>query len=179
MFRYRMALPGVEIREGYHIEHPNQHKASSKATKAVVILLLIVSAALMTIVMLGGWSKLAGMQVVLIGWILVYVLMAYYVARWNRGLLTVAAAFAVFFGVLALVAAPSWFARDKPGFDDPMLDPAMLGLLTFILVPVQALLVAFCARAFSQRWNVEIEIEPDDPYYEPPARGGTPAPLGA
>ena len=87
-----MVRPGVEIREGYHIENPNREKASSKATKAVVILLLLVSAGLMTIVLLGGWSKLAGMIPVLVGWILVYLLMAYYVARWNRGVLPLAAA---------------------------------------------------------------------------------------
>jgi len=161
------------------IHHPNREKAESKATKAIVVLLLLVSAGLVLLITVGGWSALQGAQPAALVYVFLNLLFAYYVARWNRGLLTVAAAFAVFYGVLALVAAPSWFARDKPGFADPALDPAMLGLLTFILVPVQALLVAFCARAFSQRWNVEVEIEPDDPYYEPPARGGTPAPLGA
>jgi lysylphosphatidylglycerol synthetase-like protein (DUF2156 family) len=161
------------------IHHPNREKAESKATKAIVVLLLLVSAGLVLLITVGGWSALQGAQPAALVYVFLNLLFAYYVARWNRGLLTVAAAFAVFYGVLALVAAPSWFARDKPGFADPALDPAMLGLLTFILVPVQALLVAFCARAFSQRWNVEVEIEPDDPYYEPPPRGGTPAPLGA
>jgi lysylphosphatidylglycerol synthetase-like protein (DUF2156 family) len=161
------------------IQHPNREKAESKATKAIVVLLLLVSAGLVLLITIGGWSALQGAQPAALVYVFLNLLFAYYVSRWNRGLLTVAAAFAVFYGVLALVAAPSWFARDKEGFADPALDPAMLGLLTFALVPVQALLVAFCARAFSQRWNVEVEIEPDDPYYEPPARGGTPAPLGA
>ena len=62
-------------------------------------------------------------------------------------------------------------------FDNPALDPALLGLLTLALIPVQALLVAFAARAFSQRWNVELEVE--ESHSEPPARGGAPAPLGA
>jgi hypothetical protein len=84
--------------------------------------------------------------------------MAYYVTRWNRGVLPVAAALAVLFGVIALVAAPGWFDRDKPGFDDPTLAPGILGLLTLILIPVQLLLIAFALRGFNQEWNVEVEV---------------------
>lgn len=159
------------------IYHPNRDKAESKATKAIVVLLLLVSAALVLLITLGGWSALQGAQPFAFVYVFLNLLFAYYVSQWNRGLLTVAAAFAVFFGVLALVAGPSWFSRDKEGFADPALDPAMLGLLTFVLVPVQALLVAFCARAFSQRWNVEIEV--DESQLESSAPGGTAAPLGA
>jgi hypothetical protein len=161
-----MVRPGVEIREGYHIEHPNQHKASSKATKAVVILLLAVSAVLMTIVLLGGWSKLAGMEVVLIGWILVYLLMAYYVARWNRGVLPLAAALAILMGIFAGIAGPEWFDRDKTGFSSPALDESVLGLVTLLIVPVQILLIGFSMRGFQQAWNVEVEV-PDGKHYEP------------
>lgn len=161
------------------IYHPNRDSAESKATKAIVVLLLLVSAALVLIITLGGWSALQGAQPFAFVYVFLNLLFAYYVSRWNRGILTVAAAFAVFFGVLALVAGPSWFARDKEGFADPTLDPGMLGLLTFVLVPVQALLVAFCARAFSQKWNVEIEVDPDDPKYGPAVSGGTAEPVGA
>ena len=166
MFRYRMARPDVEIREGYHIEHPNQQKAANKATKAVVILLLLVSAGLMTIVLLGGWSKLAGMQVVLIGWILVYVLMAFYVARWNRGVLPLAAALAILMGIFAGIAGPEWFDRDKNGFESPALDESIVGLITLLIVPVQVLLIGFSMRGFQQAWNVEVEV-PDGQRYEP------------
>jgi lysylphosphatidylglycerol synthetase-like protein (DUF2156 family) len=163
------------------IHHPNREKAESRATKAIVVLLLLVSAAMVLLITVGGWSALQGGQPFALVYVFLNLLFAYYVSRWNRGLLTVAAAFAVFYGVLALVAAPSWFARDKAGFADPALDPGMLGLLTFVLVPIQALLVLFCARAFSQRWNVEVEVDPDDPHHhEPPVHGaGTPTPLGA
>ena len=161
------------------IHHPNREKADSKAMKAIVVLLLIVSAAMVLLITIGGWSALQGAQPFAFVYAFLNLLFAYYVSRWNRGVLPVAAALAVLYGVLALVAGPSWFSRDKEGFDDPALDPAMLGLLTFVLVPIQALLVAFCARAFSQRWNVEVEVDPDDPHFEPPARGGSPAPLGA
>lgn len=160
------------------IHHPNREKAESKATKAIVVLLLLVSAALVLIITVGGWSALQGAQPMAITYVLLNLLFAYYISRWNRGLLTVAAALAVFFGVLAAIAGPSWFARDKEGFADPALDPAMLGLLTFVLIPVQALLVAFCARAFNQRWNVEVEVDADR-IGEPPAHGGEPEPLRA
>jgi hypothetical protein len=117
--------------------HPNRHKAESKATEAAVILLLVVSAILIAVVTLGGWSQLQGAQVVSFGYILVYLLMAYFVSRWNRGVLPVAAALAILFVVVAAVAGPAWFERDKAGFADPALEPSILGLLTIILVPVQ------------------------------------------
>jgi hypothetical protein len=161
------------------IYHPNRDKAESKATKAIVVLLLLVSAALVLVITIGGWSALQGGQPFAFVYVFLNLLFAYYISRWNRGLLTVAAAFAVLYGVLALVAGPSWFARDKEGLADPALDPAMVGLLTFVLVPVQALLVAFSARAFSQKWNVEIEIDPDDPQHGRPRASGTAEPLSA
>ena len=169
----------VEIREGYHIERPNREKASSKATKAVVILLLLASAALMTIVLLGGWAKLAGMQVVLVGYILVYVIMAYYTSRWNRGVLPLAAALAIILGIFAAIAGPQWFDRDKTGFTSPALDEAVLGLITLLIVPVQLLLIAFSMRGFQQAWNVEVEV-PDGQTYRPgmhfDEESGRPAP---
>jgi hypothetical protein len=140
------------------IIHPNRDKAESKATKAAVILLLITSAVLIAIVTAGGWSELQGAQIVSIGYVIVYVLMAVYVARWNRGTLPVAAGLAVLFAVVAAVAAPAWFDRDKAGFEDPALEPSILGLLTLIIVPVQVLLIAFAMRGFQQQWNVEIEV---------------------
>ena len=161
------------------IYHPNREKADSKAMKSIVVLLLVVSAALVLVITIGGWSALQGAQPFAFVYAFLNLLFAFYVSRWNRGLLTVAAAMAVLYGVLALIAGPSWFARDKAGFADPALDPGMLGLLTFVLVPVQALLVVVCARAFNQRWNVEIEVDPDDPRYGPTGHADTPAPLGA
>jgi lysylphosphatidylglycerol synthetase-like protein (DUF2156 family) len=145
------------------LEHPNREKSESKATKAVVILLLITAAALILIVTIGGWSQLQGAQIVSFAYALVYLVMAYYVSRWNRGVLPVAAALAILFSVIAAVAGPAWFDRDKPGFDDPTLDPAMLGVLTLILIPIQLLLAAFAMRGFQQQWNVEVEVHRDSP----------------
>jgi lysylphosphatidylglycerol synthetase-like protein (DUF2156 family) len=138
--------------------HPNRDKAESKATKAAVILLLLVSAGLILIVTAGGWSQLQGAQIVSFGYIAVYLVMAYFVTRWNRGVLPVAAALAILFAVVAAVAGPAWFERDKAGFDDPTLEPSILGLFTLILVPVQLLLIAFAMRGFQQQWHVEVEV---------------------
>jgi lysylphosphatidylglycerol synthetase-like protein (DUF2156 family) len=144
------------------IIHPNRDRAEAKATKAAVVFLLLVSAALIAIVTAGGWSELQGAQIVSIAYVLVYVLMAFYVARWNRGTLPVAAGLAVLFAVVAAVAGPAWFERDKAGFKDPALDPAILGLLTLIIVPVQVLLIAFAMRGFQQQWNVEVEVTEEE-----------------
>jgi lysylphosphatidylglycerol synthetase-like protein (DUF2156 family) len=142
--------------------YPNRDKSESKATKAAVVLLLLVSAALVLIVTVGGWSQLQGAQVVSFAYVIVFVAMAYFVSRWNRGVLPVAAAIAILFAVVAAVAGPAWFERDKEGFDDPALEPSILGLLTVILVPVQLLLIAFALRGFQQQWNVEVEVTRDE-----------------
>lgn len=142
--------------------HPNRDKAESKATKAAVILLLVVSAALIAIVTIGGWAELQGAQIVAIGYVIVYAIMAFFVIRWNRGVLPVAAGLAILFAVVAAVAGPAWFSRDKAGFSEPLLEPSILGLLTIILVPVQVLLIAFAMRGFQQAWNVEVEVDREE-----------------
>src|SRR4051794_14332767 len=121
--------------------HPNRDKAESKATKAAVILLLIVSAALIAIVTAGGWSELQGAQIVSIGYVLVYILMAFYVSRWNRGTLPVAAGLAILFAVVAAAAVPAWFAPDKNRLQDPELAPAILRFLSWIIAPFPLLLL--------------------------------------
>jgi lysylphosphatidylglycerol synthetase-like protein (DUF2156 family) len=144
------------------IVHPNRQGAEAKATKAAVTLLLVASAAITAIVTIGGWSKLEGAQMWAIFYVVIYLVIAFYVARWTRGVLPVAAALAILFAVVALVAAPAWFDRDKAGFADPALPPGILGLLTLILVPLQLLLIAFAMRAFSQKWNIEVEVTRDE-----------------
>ena len=144
------------------LHHPNRDKAESKATRAVVILLLLTSALLIAVVTFGGWSQLQGAQMISIFYVIIYVVMAYFVTKWNRGVLPVAAGLAILFAVVAAVAGPAWFERDKAGFDDPTLEPSILGLLTLILVPVQLLLVAFAMRGFQQQWSVEVEVRRDE-----------------
>jgi hypothetical protein len=150
-------MPNEGPREGYVIEHPNRKKASSKAVKAIVVFLLLVSAALVTIITVGGWESLEGAKGPQIGYIVLYLVMAYFIARWQRGVLPVAAALAVILLIFAAVSGPEWFDRDKEGFTSPLLDENILGLLTFVLVPVQVLLIGFAMRGFQQAWNVEVE----------------------
>jgi hypothetical protein len=142
--------------------HPNRDKAESKATRSAVILLLLTTAALVAIVTLGGWSELQGAQPVSIAYVIIYLAFAYYVVQWNRGVLPVAAALSVLLLVVAAVASPAWFDRDKSGFDDPTLAPSILGLLTALIVPVSILLVAFAMRGLQQGWNVEVEVSHDE-----------------
>jgi hypothetical protein len=128
-----------------------------QATRATVIALLLASAGLVLIVTVGGWSALAGMIPVQIAYIAAYLTLAFFAARWNRGVLPVAAVLAVLLAIFALVAAPGWFNRDKAGFAQPAIDAGLLGLLTLLIVPVQMLLIAFAMRGFNQGWNVEVE----------------------
>jgi lysylphosphatidylglycerol synthetase-like protein (DUF2156 family) len=144
------------------IVHPNRDKAESKATRAAVMFLLIANGALILIIMVGGWSQLQGMHIVAIAYIFIYFLMAYFVSKWNRGVLPVAAGMAILFTVVAAVAGPAWFERDKEGFVDPALEPSILGMLTIILIPVSILLIVFAMRAFQQQWNVEVEVPRED-----------------
>jgi hypothetical protein len=139
------------------IERPNRRKASSRITQVLVVLLLLLSAGLILVVTIGGWDALQGAKALQIGYIAVYVLMALLVARWNRGALPVAAALAIVMLIFAAIAGPAWFERDKEGFADPALDAGLLGLVTLLIVPVQALLIVAAMQGFRQAWNVEVE----------------------
>ena len=165
-----------EQQQDTYIDRPNRRKASSKATKAIVTFLLVVSAVIVIIISLGGWDTLEGAKALQIAYILLYLLMAFLVMRWNRGVLPLAAALAIVLLIFAAVSGPAWFDRDKAGLTDPTLDEDILGLLTLILIPIQILLIAFAMRGFQQAWNVEVERTRDerDDY-----GGGRPAPAAA
>jgi FtsH-binding integral membrane protein len=165
-----MAEPGVRI------DHPNRRKAASKLTRAIVVLL--VSAALVAIVTVGGWDALQGANALQVAYIVVYVLLAFFVLRWSRGALALAAALAIVLLIFAAVSAPAWFDRDNPGFAEPALDEGVLGLVTALIVPVQLLLIAFGMSGFRQAWNVEVEGPIDESPPQRPDRGG-PAPAAA
>src|SRR3954469_15312438 len=153
------------------IDHPNRRKAASKVTKVLVVLLLLLSAGLILIVTLGGWDELQGAKALQIAYIALDVLMALLVARWNRGVLPVAAALAIVMLIFAAIAGPAWFERDKEGFADPALDAGVLGLVTLLIVPVQALLIVASMQAFRQAWNVEVERRPESPPRAVPQAG--------
>jgi len=147
------------VRDGYERWRPNREKAESKTTKAVVAFILIVSAVLLVIITLGGWERLqsTGIGLLTLLWAGLYVAFAFFVMRWNRGLLPVAASLAVIMIIFAGVAAPGWFARAKDGLSSPALPEELLGLLTIIVIPVQLLLVVVAMIAFNQEWHVEEE----------------------
>jgi hypothetical protein len=163
-----------QMRPGYKVVYPNRGKASSKLTKLIVFVILLASVALMLIVTIGGWSKLQGLKPVNIAWCIVYLLIAYYILRWNRGLLPIAAALAILLLIVATIAGTGaggvgWFDRNHVGFASAHtlfggtgLDPDMLGLVTLVIAPVQVLLIIFAMRGFSQGWNVEVEAPVQD-----------------
>jgi hypothetical protein len=140
------------------ITHPNREKAIVQSTRVTVVVLMLVTVALLLIVTIGGGSALHGASIaVQAAYAIIFLLLAYYAARWNRGVLPVASSLAVILAIFALVGGPSWFDRDKSGFAQPALGAGLLGTLTFLLIPVQILLITFAMRGFSQGWNVEVE----------------------
>jgi uncharacterized membrane protein len=153
-----MFSPGGEPPPGVVVTHPNREKPVVQATRATVVLLLLGSAALVAIITVSGWNVLESAVSIQIAYVAIYLILAFFAARWNRGVLPVAAVLAVLLSIFALVAGPSWFNRDKSGFAPPdHLNAGLLGVLTLLIIPVQMLLVAFAMRGFSQGWNVELE----------------------
>lgn len=159
-----------EPREGYELWRPNREKAESKTTKALISFILLLSAGLLVVVTLGGWERLQGGDVgaITILWAGLYVMFAYLVAvRWQRGVLPLAAAFAVIMVIFAAVAAGGWFDRDKAGLSSPVLPEELLGLLTLLVIPIQVLLIIVSLIGFNQNWHVEEERPigryPDEP----------------
>jgi len=139
------------------IEHPNRKTAASRLTRLVVIVLLLASAALVLIVTVGGWSTLEGAKSLQVAFVLVYAILALFVARWSRGVLPLIAGLAVILGIFAAVAAPAWFSRDADGFTDPAVSSRVLGLVCAALIPLQLALIVSAMQGFRQRWNVEAE----------------------
>jgi hypothetical protein len=137
--------------------------------------LLLVSAGLVTLISVGGWDAIEGAKPLQVAYIVLYLVIAFFVMRWSRGVLPVAAALAIVLMIFAAVSAPAWFDRDKTGFTDPALDADILGLLSALLVPVQLLLIAFAMSGFRQKWNVEVERHEEPPPERAEERGPAPA----
>lgn len=145
------------------VRHPNRDLPESNTARMGTVALLLVTVAMLLIVMLGGWSTLVGAKAPILAYVAIYLGFAFFVGRWNRGVLPVIAGLSVILAVFALVAGPDWFARDKDGFNDPSLPSALLGMITLALIPVQMLLIMVAMWGFNQKWNVEEEIHPDEP----------------
>jgi hypothetical protein len=173
-----------EVRPGYELWRPNREKPQSVTTKFVIVILLLATAGLCFLITIGGFALLeggAGMGIACLLYVALYVVFALFVARWNRGVLPVAAAFSILLLIFAAVAAPSWFARDKGGFDDPLFPEPLIGLLVLILIPLQVLVIAVGMIGFNQEWHVEEErpVGSGEDYgagSEPPPDEGEPQP---
>jgi lysylphosphatidylglycerol synthetase-like protein (DUF2156 family) len=168
------------IRPGYELWRPNREKPEAKSAKALVVFLLLVTAALTLVITLGGWSRLEGGKIFALLYVVLFVLFAYLVARWSRGVLPVVSALAIILAIFAGISAPAWFDRSKPGLSGPALPDDLLGLLCLVLVPLQVILIAVAMVAFNQEWHVEEErpIGDELPPVEPPAEKPTATPGG-
>lgn len=166
--------PARTLTPGYTVVHPNRDKPEANAVKAIVVLILLVSVAMMLIITVGGWSELEGLKPVNFFWCIAYLVLAFYVWRWSRGVLPIAAGLAVLLLMVAVIAGAgisgtSWFDRSHAGFAPAQsifggagLPDDVLGVLTLLLVPVQALLIIFAMLGFAQGWNVEHEVPIED-----------------
>jgi hypothetical protein len=149
-----------ETRPGYELWRPNREKASSVTTKAVMVLLLLITAGVCLLITIGGWSLLQGgpgMGVVCLVFVILYLVFAFRVALWSRGVLPVAAALSILVLIFAAVGADSWFQRNKSGFDTAMLPDTLIGTLLILLIPLQIVVIAVAMIAFNQDWHVEEE----------------------
>jgi hypothetical protein len=126
----------------------------------VIALLLFATAVLAAIITIGGWPLLkggSGMGIVCAIFAILYVFFAILVARWNRGILPVAAALSMILAIFCAVGAVSWFNRDRAGFETASLSASVIGTLVIILALLQIVVVAFALYGFNQEWQVEEE----------------------
>ena len=171
-----------ENRPGYELWRPNREKAQSVTTKFLMVLLLLATAGVCLLVTIGGWTLLeggVGMGFICIVYVALYVIFAIRVAQWSRGVLPVAAAFSILLLIFAAVAAPSWYARDKSGFDTAILPDSVIGTLLILLIPLQVIVIVVAMIAFNQDWHVEEERpvgSGEDYGAEPPPDRGAPQP---
>ena len=171
-----------EVRPGYELWRPNREKADSITTKFVLVFLLLATAALAILVAITGFSLMSGgtvMAVVSLIYGLMYAFFAFLVARWNRGILPVAAALSIILAIFCAVGADSWFARDKSGFEDGLIPVTVIGLFVVILGLLQIVLMAIALYGFNQEWHVEEErlIGSSEDYGAgAPPENGAPAP---
>jgi hypothetical protein len=149
-----------EVRPGYELWRPNREKAESVTTKVVLVILLAATSIIAVIVAISGFSLMSGgtgMALVTLIYGLLYAFFAFLVARWNRGILPVAAALSMILAIFCAVGADSWFAREKAGFDEAALSSSLIGTLVILLGLLQIVLIAFALYGFNQEWHVEEE----------------------
>jgi hypothetical protein len=148
------------VRPGYELWRPNREKPGSVTAKFVIVLLLAATAIIAGLITIGGWSLLkggSGMGIVCAIYAILYAFFAFLVARWNRGILPVAAALSMILAIFCAVGAESWFNRDRAGFDEAGLSSSLLGTLVILLGLLQIVLIAAALYGFNQEWHVEEE----------------------
>jgi hypothetical protein len=162
------------VRPGYAVIHPNRDKYVCKITRLIVVGILLASVALMLILTIGGWSKLQGLKPINFAWSAVYLIIAFFILRWARGLLPIAAALAILLLIVAAIAGTglagtSWFDRHHHGFASAQsllggkgLSDSVLGGATLLLIPVEVALIVFAMVGFAQGWNVELEVTEEE-----------------
>lgn len=144
------------------VTHPNRDSTASKTTRAITTLLLLASAILLAVITVGSWGAQAGalgLQIV-IGLLLTFY--AYLVVEWRSGILPVAAATALVAGIFAAISVNGWFNRGGAGYDQPLFPESLIGVLVFAFAILQFVVVVVCLKAFSQRWQVELEVPRDE-----------------
>jgi hypothetical protein len=149
-----------EVRPGYELWRPNREKAESVTTKVVLVFLLAATAAIAGLITVTGFSLMtggSGMGIICGIFAILYAFFAFLVARWNRGILPVAAALSMILAIFCGVGANSWFERDKAGFDEALLPSSLLGVLVVVLGLLQLVLIAAAFYGFNQGWHVEEE----------------------
>ncbi len=149
-----------EVRPGYELWRPNREKAESVTTKFVLAVLLAATAVIAALITITGFSLLTGgggMGIICLIYAALYAFFAFLVARWNRGILPVAAALSTILAIFCATGAESWFARDKAGFDEGLISSSAIGLLVIVLLLLQVVVVAVSLYAFNQNWHVEEE----------------------
>ncbi|MFZ0042901.1 MAG: hypothetical protein WAK93_16440 [Solirubrobacteraceae bacterium] len=169
-----MAQVVRNVKPGHAVIHPNRDKWSCKITRLIIVGILIASIVLMLILTIGGWSKLQGLRPINFVVILVYAIIAFYILRWARGLLPIAAGLGILLLIVVVIAATglagtSWFARHNPGFGPATslfggkgLGADLLGTLTVVLIPIEIALIVLCLVGFAQGWNVETEVTAEE-----------------
>ena len=149
-----------EVRPGYELWRPNREKAEAITTKFVLVFLLVATAAIAGLVTITGFSLMTGgsaMGIICLIFAILYAFFAFLVARWNRGILPVAAALSTILAIFCATGADSWFARDKPSFEDALIPVPLIGLLVVILLILQLITIGVALYAFNQNWHVEEE----------------------
>jgi len=162
-----------DVRPGYTVIHPNRDRAVCKVTRIFVVIVLLVSVGLMLAATVGGWSKLEGMTPVNFIWCAIYLVMAFFIARWARGLLPIAGVLGLLLVAISLIATlglggTSWFDRSNHSYAAAHalgggrgLSSDTIGLLVLLLAPVELVLILAAIVGFAQGWNVELEV-PDE-----------------